>query len=333
METYPNGQEVDDYYNDDTEQTQNIDTGDPNNMASNTLPDGWTVVTGAWGTDLDRIEATNAAPNNTFGGISALKFFDTGVATSVQSPPMVVTGELGSIGEDEYYNVAVWLKSSSTSGTITIKSIGFDAEGGSAGSNTLFSGAPPRANHWYLVSGTVDAYSVGRYIRIQIEKNTSADELTIDSVEVVKTPSHWMRYVAAPSIFTADSSWRTIGYTNIAGASNLAYQEIEQASGVHTILYAGIYTLAAKFQLDSLAASKLLKIRLKFVDTSAGSTFYFYGTWGDTTTPTAMVTAQIFMDYGDTIEVQGWCDNGGTPSYGGDSDDLQNYFTGVRIGR
>ena len=309
-------------------------------MSASGPPDKWEIITGTWGTDVDRIEATGVAPSNSFSGLYAIRLKNTAVATKIMTPVVSVSGDLYNTGDSSAFIVGAWLKASSTSCTVTVSITSYDAEGTDLGATTVFSGAPPSNSGWFLVSQLFEGVNAtARFWQITVAKSTDLVNIDIDSITVNKAPAYFECPLQDDWTLTTDSTWRTVPFVDTV--STFMEHDVDTlTTNAVTILNAGIYCLGATVTSETnLDAGAFLYTRIKIVSTYRSETNYYYGIRALTTNNVSVVSVSgLRLFYGDVVSVQAFSDNGADLTIGGDDltgsvRDIFTYFHGVRIGR
>jgi len=299
-------------------------------MASSGLPDGWELLVGEWGTDIDRDET------NKYGGFHSIRMIDTAVATSIATPHIVATGADSTVLEFTPQTTDVWFyiyqpDDGNVLNTFTITAYYYDKAGTELFNYSLFSGRTTTTTKWEIFSAAT--YNTngdpGGYTVIRITKAARAFNLYIDSAWATIRPPNWSMIECPTQTIPNTGVWTTVTF-GVAGANNEVTYNLSGGFVTSVAAYiTGMYQVNAQVKVDGdIPAAQILDIRIKVVDVSG--TFYYYGHPGQLLVRSASISTLIPVAYEATFEVQVATT---TNALDTDNTDGFNSFSGVRVGR
>jgi len=254
-------------------------------MATTSIIDGWMIVDGILGTDIDLDTSTYIS------GETSIKFISGGsVNTKLVSDWMPLddrsSGGGGTKFADNYYEVHTTVQGDTYDATYEVEVLLETANAAktSINSRTIYSGPLllGGAGGWSTI-GTAFSQPADteRWARLVIYRtNSTAFNLYVDKAYVNPVPalgfSSWVNEAGASGSFTG--SWAT---ANISGAANQLYSFTAQSGQATRIYKPGTYHVHGQVKIDSnLSDGDMLGIRLKVTTGVAGASIpsYIYGT-------------------------------------------------------
>lgn len=236
-------------------------------MGSNAPPSGWEVVSGTWGTDIDRETST------TLTGPSGIKFPSTGSGGTIMSPWIKVGGDSGGDGpSDLVYGFYVRFRASSVAAgsNITIKVYTYDENRTQRETYTAMSAVvASAANEWIVASqlANVGSYNA-RWARFEITKANSAFDLYIDSAVAKKLPPHNIALSQSANQTITQNTWTYVNATtkNPVTTSETADAGASPSSGGVALSLPGIYIMRGLVEFDDLADGETIWARFRWTN-------------------------------------------------------------------
>ena len=230
-------------------------------MGSVNPPDGVELVSGVWGTDIDRNESVWVT-----GGSSVE--FKSGHGAEIATAWMA----LDSVNTARY-NLNCVVRASRISGgdLVTVQFVSYAADRHTVvHTESIWSGPLASANQWLMVSSyiinTPAAAAWGRFI---IEKANTAFSLYLEYVDATRdTPGLEAWQATATSSAIAASTWTTVPYDGdtVKPANGLLW--LGSASGLWTRYRGDTMLVHARVTLDGLVAGNTVKLRFYDVGNS-----------------------------------------------------------------
>lgn len=261
-------------------------------------PKSWDVITGTWGTDLDRAESSALYRSGNY----SLHLKNTAVASKIrsgfvpmQTVPVTAEYQVGALIYPDAvgagYNFTIKVERYPTRDSLL--------------STSTFTFTPATAA-WQWVSGKYTAAFGGGFLKVSIEKTTNTHNIYVDRVILERAPPRLdVEMTGGQSIPTG--TWTTVDY----GATGGQYGFTEQVTDEFLCDVPGYYTVSASCQLEALSDQTEAGIRIKVV---GAATDYYYGTHfaasGSHDVVLTVPAAMILLQAGDTIEVEIWHNEG-----------------------
>lgn len=200
-------------------------------MAFDNPPSNIHIVTGTWGTEVDREETVYLS------GSSSVVM--TGAGASAIAGPM--TPVSAGINTDRDYEVSVTVRADSVAAgkTVALAIEWYDAAGANVATTTLRAAAVlTAANTWKILSyRTSSIAATYKFARVLITKAASSFNLYVDEIQLLPTP---------PYISVTDSSLVTTAATWSAAAWSSSYKsDFNFVSSVVSAIYQRVTVIQA----------------------------------------------------------------------------------------
>lgn len=253
-------------------------------------PKRWEIVTGTWGTDIDREESIIRT------GSYGLVMENTAVATKIRSTWIPVQNGLD-------YLIAALAYTDNITWGVTIKVEKYSSSRVYFGVDT-YSRTFATVSTWEWLGAEWRASYTG-FIKITIEKTANTHHVYLDRVIAERGPARLdVRKLNTQGIPT--STWTTVEFETTTDYG------FNKSGTLYKCTVPGYYTMSASVHLDDLSDTTIAAIRIKVNDGS--SPVYYYGTrFGMPTTmePILLISVEpILLLFGYTIEVEVWHNEG-----------------------
>jgi hypothetical protein len=271
-------------------------------MGSIAPPDGWTVVTGTWGTDLNREDTI------VFEGVHSIHLEDTTVASAVYAPPFVIaTYDSSTDATIIPSNIPfyVYLRQDDDGNalnTVTVIAETYDLSNTLVDTVTWWNARLGTSGKWYSIGGHVAPSGAHNYIKIKISKAARAFDTYIGGIVAEKAPPGWTRNSSGAQVIPNTGAWTTMVIDATSGGDSEV--DLTTTTNAVRLFVAGRYTMTASVRVDAdITAGQTLDIRIKKTD-SGGSSVYWYGKPAVGADRVASISFVDYASYGDTYSVQ-----------------------------
>lgn len=324
-------------------QTEALGTGDT--MPTESPPQGWTVNTGTWGTDVDREETLS----ETAGYVIHLK--STSVQTEIESD------FIGIASATRYFTgMLVRADRVLTDDKITLFLREYDSDKELIGTTTLHNAALAAANTWEWIGGHDADSDINtitnantRYVKIAVRKPGRLFNAYVDTALLDRSQPSWAITNSSPTPpgqTIPAATWTPVTLdANIqsAGGVNTSVFPMRcgvSATGVVTGHVPGAYTITANSGLESLSDGVQVWLRLKVVSGTGIVIRYRYGAIGTSSAAGSTVLTNVsvtneVLEPNDTVTLEIW-HNDSVPRQVVEIGNVQHvytYMTGDRNGR
>jgi hypothetical protein len=163
-------------------------------MGTTYPPDGYTVGSGTWGTDIDYVVDEDCQ-----SGDGYVQFADT---TPAADPFLYTEWVPTSAGSPLLIESVLAADSKAAGNTVFVKVEWGDFEFDGMGSNTVFDGLVTTVDTWERKSAVLTAPATARYFRLWFGKNNTAFNAWFDSVNVTDAPKGFKATLSANQTLT-----------------------------------------------------------------------------------------------------------------------------------
>lgn len=230
------------------------------------VPDGWTILSGLWGTDFSYDTSVYAS------GLGSLKFEATTPATDPQIVSAWIPARDGSLSYSfqPTYVAEILMRASSTAAgnNVTVNLVQYRADRTTVDDTvTLHTGPLNTVNtwKWYGLSSGGSFGSTTRWLRVEITKAKTAFTLNIDRISVrPDSPSiATTTYNAATTPLLVANTWTDIYWTG-----GIACYANSNATGELYLHRPGRYLMTAQltFQGSTQASADTIGVRIYDID-------------------------------------------------------------------
>lgn len=277
-------------------------------MGSLSPPDGVTVLSGTWGTDMDRNESVVLSGNASLEFKSGTPADDPKI--SIDRIPVHKGTSAQAI-----YDVAVIMRATSVSSgtyTMTVEAELYNAAGTLQSTTTIHSGILTLADTWETKSApvTVDGAS-DNYLVITCKKNNVAFTGYVDSIDVRRRPPSFEARQTSQTITT--STGTTMLWDESIIQTDFNY---DAATGRATKIYSGVCVLTAQLYLGSSMPDGT-DFFIRILDSTSGIVGETLLTNGASATPYIIAACVDINDSASYYYAQVWHSAGSNRNVGG----------------
>lgn len=280
-------------------------------MASLAPPDGVVVVSGAWGTDMDRNESVFLSGN------ASLEFKNTTPAADPKIKFAPIPVHKGT-ADSAVYDCSVVVRASSVASgtyTLTIQAETYNAAGTLQATKDIHAtGILTLANTWETKSAAVTISSSSHnYVVITVLKNNVAFTAYVDSVDVRRRPPCFEAVASSTPTTIASGAWTALLCTEQVKRTDFDYAT---GTGRATKLYTGVTTLGASAYFASgVSDGNIIGIRIvgsaggvlasNYFAVGAGMTPQISVACTDPDNTTGYYYTEVYQNSGGNIDVTG----------------------------